>query len=1015
MKKYLLLFGVNLITLLSSFAQNSYKPDFISHINTPNVWADSLLATLSTREKIAQLLMVAAYSHPTSNTTASRVNEEVISLINHYQIGGVIFFQGSPQRQIDLTNHFQELSKIPLLISMDAEWGVGMRLDSVSNFPYQLAMATSHNDMLMYQIGIEVAQQFKQLGMHVNFAPVVDINSNPNNPVINVRSFGEDKHIVTRKSLAYMQGMQSEGILACAKHFPGHGNTDKDSHYEVPTLNICRKAIDSIDLFPFKSLINDGIAGVMVGHLSVPSIDNTKQLASLSSHLTDSLLHQTLNFKGLTFTDGMQMKAVTQQLKPAQANLQALLAGNDILVFPTDIPATFDTIEAAIQQGRMTMQKLDEKCLRVLRSKHWLGLSELKKTPQLANNQQLNSNSANLLLKEIADKTITLTHNPKLLIPLQRIDTLRIAYIEASKNNLNNTFYNTAKEYAQLTPFYVNQHNTVSYDTLRDRLKEYNLIIVNYMDISQRLPHKNYDMNSEFCEFIGELASRNNVILSLFSSPYTLSQIPNVESLSAIIIANQRSDNYQRSVADAILGGIGIRGKSPVSVKDRIQLGQGLSTKKTRLRSTSPEELGINPQKLVKIDSMVATAIQMQTFPGCQIVAAYKGNIFYQKSFGYHTYSNEMPVENNHLYDIASITKIVGTLPLIMKMKDEEFIDLNESLGTYISLPKKNAKRKLLISDILLHQSGLHPWLPIHVSFLHSTLPTQTLLSKQASEEYPFKLFGNSYLNKFHELDSSLFAKNISDVFPHPVAHEIYAHKSIRGKVYEIIDQSDLGKKRYQYSDLGFYYLQRIIEEQIHTPLDKLADDFFFAPLGMSHTAYLPLRKFPIKQIVPTEWEKPFRRQLIQGYVHDHGAAIMGGVAGHAGVFSTATDLAKMMQMFLWKGTYGGTQFLNAKTVDEFTKCQGCSYGSRRGYGFDKPEPNPKKKNPVPAASVESYGHSGFTGTFVWVDPKRDLVYVFLSNRIHPDYTNNLISTSNIRTNILQEFISVIDDLQKEN
>ncbi|MGL4364428.1 MAG: glycoside hydrolase family 3 N-terminal domain-containing protein [Bacteroidales bacterium] len=1014
MKKYFLLKLIILNSLLIGIAQTHRKSDFITHINTPNIWADSLLSTLSTREKIAQLMMVAAYSHPSSNKTASKINSEVANLIENYHIGGIIFFQGSPQRQIELTNFFQGLSKIPLLISMDAEWGVGMRLDSVLKFPYQIAMATSDNDMLMYQIGIEVAKQFQQLGMHVNFAPVVDINSNPENPVINVRSFGEDKHIVTRKSLAYMQGMQSQGILACAKHFPGHGNTDKDSHYEVPTLSMCSQTIDSIDLFPFKSLINNGIAGIMVGHLSVPSIDNTNQLASLSAHLTDSLLHKTLNFKGLTFTDGMQMKAVTHHLKASQANLHALLAGNDILVFPTDIPATFDTVERAIQDGRMTMQQLDEKCLRILKSKHWLQLNNLYKTKQLNNNNQLNSNSSNLLLKEIADNTITLTHNPKHLIPLLRLDTLRIAYIEASNNN-NNTFYNTAKEYTHITAFYVNQNKKSSYDYLLDSLKNYNLILINYLDISQRLPHKNYDMNSDFCNFIGDLSTKKEVVLSLFASPYTLSQIPNVNSFSSIIIANQKSDSYQKSVADAIFGGIGIEGKSPVSVKNGIQLGQGISTKKIRLRKTSPEELGISSQKLAIIDSMITNAIQLRTFPGCQIVVAHKGNIFYQKSFGYHTYNNDVPVKDHHLYDVASISKIVGTLPIIMKMKEENIINLNDKLEEYVTLSKKSNKRKLLLRELLLHHSGLKPWIPIHSSFLRSTFPSQPLLSTQSSEKYPFLLFGKTYINKFHELDTTFFSHTPNENFPYPVAKGIYAHSSIKEKVYELIDNTSLGKKQYQYSDLGFYYLQRVIETQLNEDIDKLANRVFFTPLGMSRTSYRPLEKFSIEEIVPTEWEYPFRHQLIQGHVHDHGAAIIGGVAGHAGVFSTASDLAKMMQMFLWRGSYGGLQFIAEKTIKEFTKCQGCSIGNRRGFGFDKPEFDRKKTNPVPKASPESYGHSGFTGTFVWVDPKRELVYVFLSNRIHPDYTNNLITSSGIRTNILREFINIIDALPAED
>lgn len=998
------LLHILLFFTLGSSLQAQVKPSLIESLNKPNTWADSILQTLTIKEKVAQLFMVSAYS----NKDASHVLE-IADLINKYGIGGITFFQGNPVKQGEQTNFYQALSKIPLIIGMDAEWGVGMRLDSVMNFPYQIALGATQEDHLIYEMGKEVANQFNALEMHVNFAPVVDINNNPDNPVINVRSFGQDKESVARKSLAYMKGMQDNGIIACAKHFPGHGNTDKDSHHEVPTISGSKRELNSIELYPFKRLIREGIGGVMVGHLSVPSIDKSKQPASLSPLIATNLLRKDLKFRGLTFTDGMQMRAISSNYSAPEANLLALLAGNDILVFPVEIEASIDTITSAVESGRFPEKLLNEKCLRVLKAKHWLELNKRKNRVDIDSiYERLNTQSARQVRAKLVESAIVIAFDNKKIIPLKNIDTLKIAYIEVG-NNKSDGFYSNASRYASIDKFIVNQADSASYMGVLDTLKNYNLVIVGYLDIDQRRPQRNFGMDSIFCSYLAQVAGKIPTIMSLFASPYTMAKLVNLKQYASVVIAHNSGADYQKAAAEAIFGAIPVIGKTSVAVPGIIALNSGIEKKqRVRLKYGNPEELDIPNHYINTVDSIITSAIQNQAMPGCQVLAAHNGVIFYNKSFGYHTYDNTQPVQLTDLYDIASITKVVATLPIIMKMVENKQINLNDQLGKHIpNLPED--KQKLVIKDILLHQSGLKPWLPLHVSFLQSTFSAQPLLSITQTDSHPFKIYENTYINKFHTLDTTLFRKEQSSNFPLSVASGIFASKDVKYKTYEIIDGSEMLDKQYRYSDLGYYYLQRIIEKDSSSSLDIIARNNLYKPLEMKNTSFLPLQQFEKERIIPTEWEYPFRHQLIQGYVHDHGAAIIGGVAGHAGVFSTSNDLAKIMQMFLWKGAYGGQQIVSPSMVETFTKSH--NNGNRRGLGFDKPEPDEKKASPVCAeASLCSFGHSGFTGTLVWVDPTHQLVYIFLSNRVCPDATNNTLAKTNIRTDLLKVFINAIDE-----
>jgi beta-glucosidase-like glycosyl hydrolase/CubicO group peptidase (beta-lactamase class C family) len=989
---------------LCGFSAAAQRRSYLEILNSHNAWTDSIMQTLSVREKAAQLLMIAVYSTKDGANSAATAK-----LITEHKVGGLIFFQGSPAAQAELTNYYQSISRIPLLIGMDAEWGVGMRLDSVPRLPYQIVLGAAQNPKLSYEMGSEIARQFALLGMHINFAPVADINNNPENPVINVRSAGENRSIVAQNIAALTQGMQDGGILACAKHFPGHGNTNVDSHYDVPTLHTSRRSINRTEFYPFKYLIEKGVAAVMVGHLRSQALDTTMEIASMSPTIITNVLKQELKFNGLVISDGMQMKAVSAQRSNApQANLYALMAGNDILVFPKDIAATLDTIERAVENSRFPQELLDLHCRRVLNTKYYFKLNTGAPYISSVNLlKKLNTTNLHSIKTRIAEEAMLLLHDPRNSIPLAGIDTARIAFLEADDGQ-GKVFLETIRRYTNVKHFKIKQTNVKTYLPLLDSLTNYDYVIVGYFDIMQRQPQTHYNMNAAFCQFLLQAAGRVPVVMALFASPYTAARLLDLRPYRAILIAHDSDAEYQKAAAEAIFGAVPIMGKSPVSVPPQITQGQGIERRGvTRLKHGSPQDVGISPARLTKIDTILLNSIKEKIFPGCQVLAAHNSVIFYNKTFGHHTYEQKMPVMPTDLYDVASLTKVLATLPLVMKLYDYKALRLDDRLGALLpEIP--DDKKNILISELLMHQSGLKAWLPLHVRYLISTDPQTAVLSAVRDDRHPIYVYSQTYLNINHNFDTAFFSDKPSPQYTLPVARNIWAKAAIRQDIYRHIDTSAMMEKTYRYSDLGFYYLQRVVERimRAENGMDSELERLFYKPLGMKRTTFLPLTKFNLNTIIPTEHEPVFRRQLIHGYVHDHGAAVMGGVAGHAGLFSTAEDIAVFLQMLLWRGKYGGRQFLLPATIDKFTQYQ--SADSRRGLGFDKPERKPPV-GVVRGLSAKSYGHTGFTGCMVWVDPERDLVFVFLSNRLHPDYNNNLITQRLTRTNVLLEFIWAVD------
>ena len=975
LRKIFLLTSISVV-FLHSLAQN--KPVY----NTDNnFWVDSVLSSLSDEEKIGQLFMVIAYSNKDDNH-----KRDITKLITKYNIGGLMFLQGGPVRQSKLTNYYQSKSKVPLMIAIDAEWGVAMRLDSAHSFPWQMTLGAIQQPELIYQMGKEVARQCKLLGIHMNFAPVVDVNSNPKNPIINNRSFGEDPLKVTRMSNAYMYGMQDHNILACAKHFPGHGDTDSDSHKTLPVVNHSKSRLSNVDLLPFNELIKNGLASVMVAHLNVPALENNSNLpTSLSPRVIKDLLQDKLGFQGLVITDGLNMKGVTNSYEPGIVDVKALLAGNDILLCSENVPRAINEIKNAIKNKEITQEEIDFRCRKILMAKKWVGLDNYMPI-DLSNVNNITTKNTYLIDKELVKSSLTLLQNYEDLIPLKRLDTLRIASLTIGESD-NNVFQDMLINYADVDCMNINNNASLSEQALLlNKLARYNLVIVSIHQ-SNKNPWTSYKIDKNTDVLLQSIALQNKIVFANFSNPYSLNSLIFTNNFDAVLIGYQNSMVAQEQMAKAIFGGQAIMGRLPVSTK-HFNINSGLNTNKIRMSYIYPEEADINTSYLYKIDSIVDYAIENKATPGCQVLIAKDGDIFFNKSYGYHTYDKKIKVKNTDVYDLASITKIAGSLPVLMKMVDDNKIDLDKKIGYYLNLENTN-KDDLIIRDILAHQARLQPWIP----FYKNTLVKDSL-------------------SGLMQLRDTLYDIKESKKFPYKVAEGIFLHYTYYDSIIQNIYLSNLlEEKDYCYSDLGYYLLKEMIEDIYDTSLNIVVEKEFYQKLGMENLTYLPLSFLDKRRIIPTELDFEFRSQLLKGYVHDMGAAMQGGVGGHAGLFSNANDLAKIMQMYLQKGEYAGERYLSPEVIEEFVKCQYCDDGNRRGAGFDKPALENQEGGPTcKCVSHLSFGHSGFTGTLAWVDPSTNMLYIFLSNRIHPDANNKKLLDMNIRTEIMQVIFDSVNE-----
>ena len=955
-----------LLTIFNSYGQN-FDPLRTNDYYEQEKWVDSIFNSMTIDQKIGQLFMIQAYSNLDS------VHENKIKeMIQKYHVGNLIFMQGTPTKQAQLTNFYQSLSNIPLMIGFDGEWGLDMRLQNTYRFPWNMTLGAIQDNTLIRKFGKHLGRHAKRIGIHVNFAPVVDINTNPLNPIIGNRSFGENKQNVTQKAIVFSQGMQSEGVLANAKHFPGHGDTATDSHLKLPVLNFDRQRLDSVELYPYKRVFDAGIASVMTAHLSIPALESNPKLpTSLSPSVVTDLLKEELGFLGLIFTDGLNMKGAADYSSPAEIDLAAVLAGNDVLLIPQDVPATISLMKNSIQTGVLSPERIDESVRKILLAKYKVGLHLYKPIDTLNLIKDLNTIEDEVLHRELVKNSITIIKNKKNILPIEDLKKhKKIAYV-ALGDDTGDQFLDALAKYSKIHKVDSNNLNEVI-----DTLEDFDLVVVGFHK-SNAHPWKPYEFSNQELVWLHEIARKNKTILAVFASPYSLLNIKSFTNLEAVLVAYQNSEIAQEITAQTIFGAIEATGKLPVSIKNEFPVGTGIITKSLqRLQYSIPEAVGMSSEKLARIDSVATVVLEEKMSPGLQVLVARKGVVVYEKSFGYHTDKKKNPVKNSDVYDVASLTKILASLPMLIKAEEEKKIALSSSVRKIVPRFKKSNKDTVTVQEILSHYGQLKAWIPF------------------------YKLTQDSITNK--NLKKFYRAKKTKK-FTIKVAEDLFLNSSYKDSIYKYIrDAEQREKPGYKYSDLGYYIFKEALEKRYKKDLNVLVDDEFYEPLGANRMSYLPLAKFDKLSIVPSEKDSYFRHQLLHGYVHDMGAAMLGGVGGHAGLFANSNDVAKMMQLYLQKGYYGGKRYFKAATFDKFNKRYYSDKKVRRGLGFDKPQLDSTIMATCGCVSDESFGHSGFTGAYTWADPVSGILYVFLSNRVFPTMENYGLVDQDIRTKIQQ-------------
>lgn len=1055
----------------SGFTQK--KPEFLTKTNTQ--WVDSVFNTLTLDEKVGQILM------PRGNYSGRGYDpEKLMGWVRDYKLGGIVFFAGQPTVQAQIANQLQSISKVPMMVGVDMEWGLAMRLDSTVRFPFQMTLGSMQGgDDLLFRMGVEVGKQSKRLGIHVNYAPVVDINNNPNNPVINFRSFGEDKLNVANKALAYMRGMQSQGLLTSAKHFPGHGDTGVDSHYDLPVIGHDKQHLKDFELFPFQYLIDNGLSGVMTAHLNIPSLEPKKGLAStFSSNIVGNLLRKEMGFEGLTFTDAMDMQGAVKNYKPGDAHVEAFLAGNDILETFEDVPTAFNALKAAVESKKIPMHMLDATVKKILKAKAWVGLDKYQPIKIEGLIEDLNTIESDFLNRTFAEKSLVALADKGLPIKSLKQSTLVLSIGAEGKTH----FQNMAENYTNTVSLSLSKNTSL--EELKSKFADDQNVIVG-LHLGNNRPGANYGFEPYMQAALAEIVNRKNTILVIFGNPYALGKIENIAQFESVIMANQATKYIEEAAAMAVFGGIEMNGRLPVTVNDTYLAGQGKWVQKNgRLAYGNPEMVGLDSKVLeARLDSVMQLGITEKAYPGAVLEVAKDGRVIYQKPFGFHTYEAADAFEGNlesrkafeqtnqaeamdsksfassaqkglqsgekvkgavqasDLYDLASITKISTAGLAVMQLMSEGKFDLDKTFGEYYSEFKNSNKANLTFRDMLTHRSGLRAWIPFWMDCIDSVATIKKAVHLNPAledlcvkEEKPknfwdklFKrkpkytidfeksLVGNKALwSKSLTTETitwlpGIFSSKKTEKYNVEIADTLFMNEDRVKFIFKQIENSAVKPEQgYVYSDLHYYTYPNFVEKLTGKNWETYLKETYSA-LGANSLTYNPRRFYSLDQIVPTERDTLFRKTVIHGRVHDEGAGMLNGVSGHAGLFGNANDLMKLMQMYLQNGSYGGQQFIKPEVIQEATAYQFPHEGSRRGIAFDKLDFNKKIANGPQRSSAASYGHSGFTGTFTWVDPKYNLVYVFLSNRVYPTRDNGKISTLNLRTAVGDEIIKTIE------
>lgn len=983
MKKFTLLLAF-LAAITGLRAQSpTYSTDSADH------WVDSVFKTLSPDEKIAQLMVIRLSGIDPATHKAVFYDTTVETAIRKYNVGGICLFQGDPLTQAAHINYYQDIARTPLLFCIDAENGLGMRMDSVAGLPRQMMLGAAGDPDLIYRYGRLVGSQCKRMGIQVNYAPVVDINNNPDNPVINDRSFGEDKTHVAEYGVAYMKGLQDLGVMACAKHFPGHGDVSVDSHLDLPVITKSKKQLDSLELYPFRAMFDAGVGSVMIAHLYIPAIDNTPNRAtSLSYNNVTKLLRKQLHYRGISFTDALEMKGVAKYYPAGDASVQSLIAGNDMLCLPGDVGLSLGKIDSAIKVKKIRWKDIDARVKKVLYAKYTYGLAHWTPVNKINLTTDLNEGVADMRRQVAADALTLLRNDDPSVFPLRPVDAMtsgkaaaglrlfrhkRVAYIGMGLTEDNEFSHRMRTDYnAHVYFFDYNLDSTKAAAALELLSNRYDAIVIGLHNYA-RFPAHNFAISAPATWLLQQLQQKEKTVTFVFGNPYA---IRNTCDARVLVACYEDDDITQDVAADLLNGKFVAHGHLPVTVCPQWKAGAGLTDSLVTLPTIKPAQEGMDAAKLDKIDAIAEEAIEKKATPGCVVLVARHGKIVYQKAFGYLTYDKTEPVYKETIYDMASCTKICATTMATMRLYDEGKIDLQKTLGDYLPWVRGSDKDTLKLIDIMLHQARLVPDVVFYKECVDSS-----------KEQYPLPWIFSTKSDSTHAVR---------------VAENLYLRNDWRDTMCLRIVQSKLmPPHKYIYSDNDFILMGLIVEKVTGMTLDQYVKTTFYDPLGMTSTGFLPRNRFPLGRIAPTADEPIFRHQLIRGDVHDPGSAMFGGVCGHAGLFSDAYDLAVLAQMLLDGGSLNGQSFIKKSTIDYFTDYH--SDISRRGIGWDKPEKdNATRREPYPclSASPLTFGHTGFTGTCVWVDPKYDLTFIFLSNRVNPIENDPWLSRLDIRGRI---------------
>jgi len=934
-------------------------------------WVDSVYQSLTMEQRVGQLINARA------NNPSQDFMPYLDSLILKYNIGGVTFFRTDADRLLHQVNQWQSMAQTPMMVAIDGEWGLGMRLNDGISYPFQMTLGAIQNQELIAEMGEQIAEQCRRLGINVNLAPDIDVNNEPTNPVIGMRSFGEDPQAVAERGTQYALALQNNGVLPTMKHFPGHGDTKTDSHLTLPMVDKKLKDIQKTELYPFKYLIEHDVAGAMVGHLYMPALEPVKNTSSsLSKNVVNDLLKQEMGFDGIIFTDALDMKGAYVGHDPDSVGLRALMAGNDVLLMPLNPWRTLDIIAEMAYYDYFVYKRVEESCKKILRYKYRLGLDQYQPQPEYPVYNDLHLAQYDNLKQRLYNEAVTLIKNKKGVLPLDKEKS--IAVITFGKTD--NVAKKLKEEGYNVRSYLINESlNKAEKKRITKELDLYNVVIVSVQNTSI-FAYRNFGITQEVVEFVKEISAKQRIVFDMFACPYAFNKFEFKKDPNAIIIGYEDNRMTVNAVVDVMTGKLNPVGRLPVSINKKYKKGSGLSYEGMLTPETLPVEL-IDNKYIAKIDSIALDGVEMQAYPGCQILAMKDGKIIYDKCFGTFTYDGDHQVQSDDVYDIASLTKVFATTFAMMKLFDEGKISLESKLGDYFPYLRKTDKGDVKIIEIMTHQAGLTAWIPVYKNTVVDGKP-----------------------------DANFYRQHIDEDHTVRVANGMYISEEFRYELFDVVKESPTTEKKYKYSDLGFYYLPQIVELVTNQPFEKYLEESFYKPLNLNHIFFRPLKHISAEKIAPTENDTVFRMQLLRGDVHDQAAALMGGVSGHAGLFADARDLAVMMQLLLDNGYANNRQFLSEYTIRKFTSAPFADNLNRRGIGFDKPEVDPSVPYYTPSkqASMRSFGHTGFTGTFAWADPENNLIVIFLSNRICPDASNNKLAQNDIRTKIHELFYKAV-------